>query len=121
MRLAGGLRPWGIMGRVPRVEGPRVDLRAPNDWTAENIKAVREQGIALWGPHSASVLPPVDQRTLRRALDRYLRGLVRRCPRSPAGAADVVLNIARCLNSTHTGRPSWKSEAARWLSKEFST
>jgi len=117
----GRLRPWGILGRVRTVEGGRVDLQAPNDWTSENLMAVREQGLALLGPHPVSIVPAVDTRALTRALDRYLRQLVRHRPRSPASAAAVTLNVARCLYSVHTGRPSWKTEAARWLEREVPT
>ncbi len=126
-RLEGGyaargrLRPWGILGCVPTVEGDRVDLQAPNDWTSENLMALHEQGVALFGPPPASVVPVVDRRALIRALDRYLRQLVRHRPRSAASAAAVVLNIARCLYSAFTGRPSWKTEAARWLGREVPT
>ena len=126
-RLEGGyaarrrLRPWGILGRVPTVEGGRVDLQAPNDWTAENLMALREQGVALLGPRPASVVPAVDTKALTRALDRYLRQLVRHRPRSAASAATVALDIARCLYSAHTGRPSWKNEAAQWLEREVPT
>lgn len=122
-RLEGGyaargrLRPWGVVGRLPSVAGGRVQLRARSDWTAENIMAVREQGITLAGLDPAAVLPAVDQRTLRRALDRYLQELARHRPTTTADAADVTLNVARCLYSMSIGRPSWRGEAARWLSQ----
>lgn len=112
------LRPWGIVGRVPTVEGSGLDLTAPNDWTAENMMALR-QAAPLLGPPPASVFPPVSRKSLERALSRYLRTLVHDRPRSTADAAAVALNIARCLYSSQVGRPSTKIEAGVWLGRRL--
>ncbi len=123
-RLEGGyaararLRSWGIMGRVPAVARGGVDLTAPNDWTAENMMALR-QAAPLLGPPPASVFPVVSRESLDRALSRYLHSIVHHRPRSPGEAAAVALNTARCLYSLQTGRPSTKTEAGIWLGERL--
>jgi hypothetical protein len=113
------LRPSGIDGPAITVD-PEGGLLPDkeNMFTAENVVAIREHGLVLYGPPPARVLPPVDRATLDAALREYLSDLLVR-PRpdelSPGLLASHVLNIARCLYGLETGRPCTKVEAARWL------
>lgn len=127
-----GVRAWKENTRLsasfarPGIGGPAITVDpeegllpdVENMFTAENVVAIREHGLALYGPPPASVLPPVDRATLEAALREYLSELLAR-PRpdelSPGLLSSRVLNVARCLYGLETGRPCTKSEAAAWL------
>lgn len=123
-RLEGGyaarerLRGWGIRGRLTSVEGNRVRFNVRSDWTAENMMALRDTGIALYGPEPVSIFPLVHARTLKRALRVYLSHLMKRRPRQADEASAAVLNFARCLYGMKVKRSCLKSEAAAWLARE---
>ncbi len=113
------LRPWGIECTVAAIE-PGGPLReGPSEYSADNMLALREHGIALYGPPATRVVPSVDRATLDEALRAYLDELVGRSCVPPAPeldeAASWLLNIARCLFGLQTGRPCTKTEAAQWL------
>jgi predicted nucleotidyltransferase len=119
------LRPSGIEGPAITVEpesGLMPDVQ--NRFTAENVVAIREHGLVLYGPPPASVLPPVDRATLEAALRAYLSELLappRPDELSPGLLASRVLNVARCLYGVETGRPCTKTSAARWLGSRAPT
>lgn len=124
-RLEGGyaaqsrLRPWGIESFIAAIE-PGAELRAetPSDYTADNMVALRERSLALYGPPPEQIMPAVDRATLDTALREYLAELVAApaaTEPSPEQIASWVLNVARCLFGLEAGRPCTKSEAAAWL------
>ena len=123
-RLEGGyaargrLRPRGIAGRLMSVEGSLFRFNVRSDWTAENMMALRDEGLALYGPEPASIFPRVDAQTLKRALGAYLAHLMKRRPRQPDGVSAAVLNFARCLYGMQVKRPCLKAEAAAWFARE---
>ena len=116
---AAALRPWGIEGTVVAIEPGGPLCEGPSEYSADNMLALREHGIALYGPPATGVVPPVDRATLDDALRAYLDELVERSCAPPAPeldeAASWLLNIARCLFGLQTGRPCTKTEAAQWL------
>jgi Domain of unknown function (DUF4111) len=85
--------------------------------------AIRQRGLALYGPPSVALLPPVDPATLAAGLRAYLVELLARpAPTAPArDAATWALNIARCLYGLQTGRLSTKAQAARWVGEQVPT
>lgn len=128
-RLEGGyaaqsrLRPWGIEGSIAAIE-PGVELRVemPSDYTADNMAALRERSMTLYGPPPEQVMPAVDRATFEAALREYLAELVAEpaaTEPSPREIASWVLNIARCLFGLEAGRPCTKSEAAAWLAAQW--
>lgn len=113
------LRPQGIAGPVLVVD-PRGGFRRDNasGFTAENMLAIREQGVALYGPPPQSVVPLVDRETFNAALRAYLVELAERASgidAPPRQLSDWTLNITRCVFGLDTGRLSTKREAAEWL------
>lgn len=125
-RLEGGyaargrLCPWGIEGDIAAIEpGGGLKAGVPSDYTADNMLAIRENGLALYGPPPDRVVPPVDQATFQAALREYLAELVRRSVRSatPADLSAWTLNIARCLYGLAEGRVATKKRAAAWLAR----
>jgi hypothetical protein len=116
------LWPWGIEGPIVAVEpceGVRTEV--PSDYSADNMLAIRDYSLTLYGPAPGLVLPPVDRLTLDTALRDYLAALIARpaaAESSPTELASWVLNIARCLYALRAGRPSTKREAASWLACE---
>lgn len=127
-RLEGGyaaqsrLRPWGIEGSIAAIEpGAELCAEMPSDYTADNMVALRERSMTLYGPPPQRVLPAVDRATLDTALREYLAELVAApaaTEPSPQEIASWVLNIARCLFGLEAGRPCTKSEAAAWLADQ---
>lgn len=113
------LRPAGIEGPAVTVEpGEGLLPDVVNQFTAENVVAIREYGVTLYGPPPSEVLPLVDRATLDLALRDYLLDLAAR----PSGEdlaseelASDVLNLARCAFGLGEGRPCTKIEAAQWL------
>jgi hypothetical protein len=85
--------------------------------------AIRQHGLALYGPPPATLLPPVGPATLAAGLRAYLVELLARpAPTAPArDAATWALNIARCLYGLRTGRLSTKAQAARWVGEQVPT
>jgi hypothetical protein len=127
-RLEGGyaaqtrLRPWGIEGPIVAVEpGEGVRTEVPSGYSADNMLAIRDYSLTLYGPAPGLVLPPVDRLTLETALRDYLAALLARpaaAEPSPTELASWDLNIARCLYGLRVGRPCTKREAASWLARE---
>ena len=112
------LRPWGIDGTVVAIEPGGPLCEGPSEYSADNMLALRDHSMTLYGPPATRVVPPVDRATLEEGLRAYLDDLIERA-RSPAPglgeAASWLLNIARCLFGLQTGRPCTKTEAAQWL------
>lgn len=112
------LRPWGIDDTIAAIEPGGPLCEGPSDYLADNMLALRDHGVTLYGPPTTQVVPSVDRATLEEGLRTYLDELVERS-HSPAPdpdeAASWLLNIARCLFGLQTGRPCTKTEAAQWL------
>ncbi len=111
------LRPWGIDGIGPAIEpGGSLQVIPLTDVTAENLLALRDRGLALYGPPQ-TVIPPVDHAVFQAALREYLADLVQRPEdtSSPAQLAGWLLNSARCLYGLQVIRPCTKRESAKWL------
>ena len=112
------LRPWGIDGTVVAIEPGGPLCEGPSEYSADNMLALRDHSMTLYGPPATRVVPPVDRATLDEGLRAYLDDLIERA-RAPAPglgeAASWLLNIARCLFGLQTGRPCTKMEAAQWL------
>jgi predicted nucleotidyltransferase len=112
------LRPWGIDGTIVAIEPGGPLCERPNDYSADNMLALRGHSMTLYGPPATRVVPPVDRATLEEALRAYLDDLIERASSPAPGlreAASWLLNIARCLFGLQTGRPCTKTEAAQWL------
>ena len=112
------LHPWGIAGTVVAIEPGGPLCEGPSDYSADNMLALRDHSMTLYGLPATQVVPLVDRATLEEGLRAYLDDLLERA-RSPAPglgeAASWLLNIARCLFGLQTGRPCTKTEAAQWL------
>ncbi len=112
------LRPWGIDGTIAAIEPGGPLCEGPSDYSADNMLALRDHGVTLYGPPTTQVVPSVDRATLEEGLRTYLDELIERS-HSPAPDPDEatswLLNIARCLFGLQTGRPCTKTEAAQWL------
>lgn len=129
-RLEGGyaqrrdLRPWGIAGSIAVVTpGEPLRQAAPSDYSADNMLAIREHGLALYGPPPATVFPLVDPATLQAGLRAYLDELLAR-PAAMAPAREVAawaLNVARCLYGLQTGNLATKTQAAQWVGQHLPT
>ena len=112
------LRPWGIDGTVVAIEPGGPLCEGPSEYSADNMLALRDHSITLYGPPATRVVPPVDRATLEEGLRAYLDDLIERASSPALGlgeAASWLLNIARCLFGLQTGRPCTKTEAAQWL------
>lgn len=116
------LRPWGIEGVMAAIEpGEALRVDVPSDYSADNMVALGEHSLTLFGLAPAEVIPPVDRATLDAALREYLAELLARpaaTEASPERLADWLLNSARCLFGLRAGRPCTKREAAAWLADE---
>jgi predicted nucleotidyltransferase len=112
------LRPWGIDGTIVAIEPGGPLCEGPSDYSADNMLALRDHSITLYGSPATRVIPPVDRATLEDGLRANLEDLIERASSSAPGlgeAASWLLNIARCLFGLQTGRPCTKTEAAQWL------
>lgn len=112
------LRPWGIDGTIVAIEPGGPLCEGPSEYSADNMLALRDHSMTLYGPPATRVVPPVDRATLEEGLRAYLDDLLERASSPAPGlgeAASWLLNIARCLFGLQTGRPCTKTEAAQWL------
>lgn len=124
-RLEGGyaawsvLRPWGIDGHIVVIEpGAGAPASGPSGYSADNMLAIRDHSLTLYGLAARAILPPVDRDVFTAALRAYANEFVARPGASELSAAEVAswtLNIARCLYGLETGRPCTKKDAATWL------
>src|SRR5918912_4329277 len=110
------LRPWGIDGTIVAIEPGGPLCEGPSEYSADNMLALRDHSMTLYGPPATRVVPPVDRATLEEGLRAYLGDLLERA-RSPAPglreAASWLLNIAPCLFSLEKGPPWTETEAGQ--------
>jgi len=115
--------PKGGTGTGATIE-PKEELKRASlaDLTAENLLAIRQSGLTLYGPAPVCVLPAVDSGVLAAALREYLSELrakaETRRDATVGEKADWLLNIARCRYGLRFGQPSSKPEAATWMAQE---
>lgn len=113
---AGHLRPWGIEGDLVSVEPGTQPTFGPSDYSADNMWALRNKALVLVGDPPESVMPDVDEQTVRAGLREYLGELIARIAVVPGeDLSPCLLNIARCMFGIAAGRACTKQEAADWL------
>jgi hypothetical protein len=113
---ASRLRPWGIEGDLLSVGPETQPTLGPSDYSADNMWALRNTGVALMGAPPESIMPDVDEGTLRTGLRQYLSELrVRSLDTSVEDLSSCLLNMARCMFGIESGRACTKQEAAVWL------
>jgi hypothetical protein len=117
----------GVVGACPSVS-PVSGFRSAvsGQVTAENVAAMRERSITLFGPHPRELLPAVNAGELRAAFRADLAELADElvevdatgASRAVEALASAALNVARCLYGLRTGHISTKREGAVWLAQE---
>lgn len=86
--------------------------------SADNIYNMRENGIAIAGPHPRDLLPEVSPDQVRRAIRLMLADGPGSCD-SPEEAADGILNLCRSLCALQSGIPTTKSAGALWAQEHL--
>ena len=86
--------------------------------SADNIANLRRDGIAVYGPRPAEVLPEVTADEVRAAVLE----MVREEPVAPSerAAAQEILELVRSLCAIETGLPTTKSDGVRWALEHVS-
>ncbi len=119
-RLEGDYAPQSFLipeGTIAPVPGCKRGVFLPNVGqimlSADNIRNMREQGLAFYGPPPAEVLPPVTAGHVRTAVREMLMEESGQSD-TPEQAAQAVLNLLRSALALETGMPASKSAGAEW-------
>jgi len=80
--------------------------------SADNIANLRADGIAVFGPEPAVLLPPVTPDQVRAAVREMLADTPDTA--SERSAAKELLDIARSLAALESGRPTTHTAGLRW-------
>jgi hypothetical protein len=108
------LVPAGTTEPVPGFQRGRLDV-SPCEivLSADNLANMRQHGIPVYGPPAADLLPSVTPNDVRAAVLAMLREGPVPCA-SEVEAASAVLSLVRSLSALESGRPTTRSEGARW-------
>ena len=87
--------------------------------SADNVANLRRDGIAVFGPPPAEILPEVTADEVRAAVREMLRDE----PVAPSerAAAQEILDLLRSLCAIETGLPATKSDGVRWALERVSS
>ena len=106
------LRPTGSLRAVPYFRRGRLEPRPALMLSADNMANMRQDGIAVFGPRPAELLPEVTAEAVREAV----RAMLHDAPAAATerAAAAEILDLVRGLCAVETGLPTSKSEGVRW-------
>jgi hypothetical protein len=112
------LVPTGTTRPVPFFRQGRLQPDSELMLSADNIANLRRDGIAVYGPRPAEVLPEVTADEVRAAVLE----MVREEPVAPSerAAAQEILELVRSLCAIETGLPTTKSDGVRWALEHVS-
>lgn len=106
------LTPTGTTRPTPFFRHGRLQPRLELMLSADNIANMRQDGIAVFGPRPAEILPEVRADQVRDAV----REMISEEPAAATerAAAKEILDLVRSLCALETGLPTTKSEGVRW-------
>lgn len=104
---------------VPVFRHGKLQSRPEMMLSADNIANMRLDGIAVYGPRPADVLPEVTPDEVREAV----RAMLREQPAAATerAAAEEILDLVRSLGAIETGSPTTKSDGVRWALEHVSS
>lgn len=108
----------GSTRAAPFFRHGRLQPRPEMMLSADNIANMRLDGIAVYGPRPAALLPEVTAQEVRDAV----RAMVRDEPAaaSERAAAQEIVDLVRSLCAIETGSPTTKSDGVRWALEHVS-
>jgi hypothetical protein len=112
------LVPTGTTQPAPFFRRGRLQPHAELMLSADNVANLRD-GIAVFGPPPAEVLPEVSADEVRAAV----RDMLLDEPVAPSerAAANEILDLLRSLCAIETGLPATKSDGVRWALEHISS
>jgi hypothetical protein len=106
------LTPTGTTRPVPFFQDGRLQPRLELMLSADNIANMRQDGITVYGPRPAEMLPEVTADQVRDAVREMIRD--EPAAATERAAAKEILDLVRSLRAIETGLPATKSDGVRW-------